>query len=103
MIASRRHGPGDGVMLDLGPGRGALVLYLGERFRGTEIEISAAADHDGARVHTGVLDRQTGAGPVLAATFGSLAEGDYVVWLDASTPGPTVTVTGGSVTEFPIA
>jgi len=41
------------VAIDVGPGRGALVLYPGERFRGREIEISRVGGH-GHRVHTGV-------------------------------------------------
>ena len=87
------------VALDIGAGRGALVLYPSERYRGLEIEISSD-DREGRRVHTGVHDRQTQAGPVLTAIFGSLAEGDYVVWLDADTPGPTVTVREQAVAEL---
>jgi hypothetical protein len=89
------------VALDIGPGRGALVIYPAERFRGREIEISRM-DGDGRRVHTGVHERQTEAGSALTAIFGSLPCGDYVVWQDAATAGPTVTVAEGAVQELPL-
>ena len=94
-----RHAASASVALDIGAGRGALVIYPSERDRGTEIEISRA-DGDGRRVHTGVHERSTGAGPRLTAIFGSLPEGDYVVWADATTARTTVRVSGGEVTEL---
>ncbi len=90
------------VALDIGDGRGALVIYPDERYRGLEIEISPT-DEDGPRVHTGVHDRTTQAGPVLTAIFGSLAAGEYVIWQDATTPGPTVTVPEAAVAEVTLS
>jgi hypothetical protein len=87
------------VAIDVGAGRGALVIYPAERFREREIEISPV-DGDGRRVHTGVHERKTHAGGVLTAIFGSLASGDYVVWEDARTAGPTVAVPEGAVAEL---
>jgi hypothetical protein len=90
------------VALDIGDGRGALVLYPSERFRGREIEISRA-DGNGPlppqRVHTGVHERRAEARSLLTAIFGSLPAGDYRVWEDAQTPGPVVTVPAGAVAE----
>jgi hypothetical protein len=86
------------VALDIGDGRGALVLYPSERFRGREIEISRA-DGDGRRVHTGVHERRADARSLLTAIFGSLPAGQYRVWEDAQTPGPVVTVPAGAVAE----
>ena len=86
------------VALDVGDGRGALVIYPADRYRGREIEISRPGA-PGRRVHTGVHDRRAGVGPVLTAIFGSLAAGDYVVWADERTAGPQVTVSEGTVTE----
>ena len=86
------------VALDIGGGRGALVLYPSERFRGQEIEISRADGH-GHRVHTGVHERTTEAQSRLTAIFGSLPVGEYVVWEDAETAGPVVTVPDGAVVE----
>jgi hypothetical protein len=87
------------VALDIGAGRGALVIYPGERFRDTEIEISRA-DGDGHRVHTGVHERGAQGGSLLTAIFGSLAPGDYVVWEDERTVGANVTVPEGMVAEL---
>jgi hypothetical protein len=87
------------VALDIGEGRGALVIYPDVRYRGREIEISPT-DEDGHRVHTGVHERSTQAGPVLTAIFGSLPAGDYLVWEDDQTPGPTVSVPEAAVAEL---
>jgi len=87
------------VALDIGPGKGALVLYPGERYRAREIEVSRL-NGDGRRVHTGVHDRPTEAGLILTAIFGSLAAGDYVIWRDACTQGPAITVSEGEVAEL---
>ena len=86
------------VALEIGGGRGALVLYPGERFRSREIEISLAPG-SGPRVHTGVHERTTGEHSLLTAIFGSLPAGDYVVWEDAATAGPVVRVPDGGVAE----
>jgi hypothetical protein len=90
------------VAIDVGAGRGALVIYPTERFREREIEISRA-DGDGHRVHTGVHERRTHAGAALTAVFGSVASGDYVVWTDASTAGPTVTIPEGAIAELELS
>jgi hypothetical protein len=85
------------VALDVGPGRGALVLYPAERFRGQEIEISRAGEE--RRVHTGVHERLAVSGARLTAIFGSLAAGEYVIWEDATTPAGTATVHERAVAE----
>jgi hypothetical protein len=102
MGASPGHTASASVAIDVGVGRGALVIYPAERFRQREIEISRV-DGDGHRVHTGVHERGTHAGAGLTAIFGSLASGDYVVWTDASTAGPTVTVPEGAVEELELS
>jgi hypothetical protein len=89
-----------GVALDIGPGRGALIIYPDERYRGREIEIS---EIDGShRVHTGVHDREAGTGLVLTAIFGSLSPGDYLVWRGVDLLGPTVTVPDAGIAELPL-
>jgi hypothetical protein len=87
------------VALDIGEGRGALVLYPSERFRGREIEISRVGVDGARRVHTGVHERGAHTHSALSAIFGSLPAGEYVVWEDPSTPGPVVAVPEGSVAE----
>jgi hypothetical protein len=91
--------PNTSVALDIGPGKGALVIYPDERYRDHEIEISRT-DGDGRRTHTGVHERTTAAGSVLTAIFGSLPVGDYVVWRDATTSGPVITIADCAVAEL---
>lgn len=87
------------VALDIGPGKGALVIYPDERFRGREIEISRHGDH-GHRVHTGVHERRSGDRALLTAVFGSLPAGDYTVWEDCHIPAGTAQVAEAAVAEF---
>ena len=82
-----------GVMVDVGAGAGALILYLPEAMLGREIEISRHGQPD--HTHTEVLKRKTAAGYVCAAVFGSLPEGDYE--LDHDTD---VHITAGQVLEL---
>jgi hypothetical protein len=88
-----------GVMVDVGPGAGALVIYTADALRGQEIEISPIGS-DSRRVHTDVLRRSTAGGQLYAAVFGTLAEGEYQLW-HQSRPGPVaVRIVGGQVTEL---
>ncbi len=88
-----------GVMVDVGPGAGALVIYTADELRGQEIEISPKG-RDSSRVHTDVLRRKTAAGYVCAAVFGSLDEGEYQLW-HPSRPDPVaVRIVGGQVMEI---
>jgi hypothetical protein len=87
-----------GVMVDVGPGAGALIVYTGDDLRGQEIEISPIGN-DSERAHTDVLRRRHAGGYVCAAVFGSLAEGEYHVWHE-SRPGPvSVRIVGSEVAE----
>jgi hypothetical protein len=97
VIAS--HASSASVALDLGGGRGALVIYTSERFRDREIEISCAGS---ARtgLHTGVHERRSQASSRLTAIFGSLPAGEYAVWSDGDTVAATVAVRDGAVTEL---
>ena len=88
-----------GVMVDVGPGAGALVIYTGEALRGAEIEISPVGN-DSKRVHTDVLRRSTAGGPVNAAVFGTLAEGEYQLWHESRPDPVQVRIVGGQVTEL---
>ena len=87
------------VAVDIGNGYGALVILPSDRFRGLEIEISRV-DSDAPRTHTGVHARSTGSGTELTAIFGSLPAGEYVIWEDATTPGPVVEVPDGAVAQI---
>jgi hypothetical protein len=90
------------VALDIGPGRGALVIYPDTRWRDREIEISRQ-DGEGHRVHTGVHERGSQSGSVLTAIFGSLPAGDYVIWEDAANQAGSVTVSEARVAEIQLA
>lgn len=87
-----------GVMVDVGPGAGALVIYTREELRGQEIEISPEGK-DEHRVHTDVLRRRTAGDYLCAAVFGSLPEGEYRLWHDTLTSTTKVRIVGGTVTE----
>jgi hypothetical protein len=93
------HAASASVALDIGEGRGALLIYPSDRYRGTEIEISRV-DGDGHRVHTGVHERSTQSASRLTAIFGSLEAAEYTVWADKTTARTTVVVSEGAVTEL---
>lgn len=89
------------VVLELGPGIGALVLHTPPELDGAEIEISLdtpPAEPASMRTHSQVRQRLTGGGTQFAAVYPGLAAGDYTIWRDASSPAMTVTVDGGQVT-----
>ncbi len=88
-----------GVMVDVGPGAGALVIYTEDDLNGDEIEISDR-DGDSRRVHTDVLRRKVAGGYVSAAVFGSLAEGEYLVWHKRLSGPTSVKIVSGQVTEL---
>ena len=86
------------VILDLGPGVGALVLYTPGDLDGREIEISPPRDTAARRTHSLVRPRTTGMGTQYAAVYPQLAAGTYTVWEDAVTPVATVRILSGQVT-----
>ena len=89
-------------MVEIGDGRGALVVYTAAECDGQEIEIRP---HDGvwSGLHTGVRARQVGARVLHAGVFGSLPVGLYHFRLRAPATGATgvgtATVFAGGVTE----
>jgi hypothetical protein len=84
------------VVLELGPGAGALVLHVPAEMDGAEIEIGLAARPD-LRTHSAVRPRHVPGGTRYAAVYPGLMPGDYVVLRDDGTAAVTVTVSGGSV------
>jgi hypothetical protein len=87
------------VMLDLGPGVGALVLHTGAELHGAEIEISLAG-RDDDRSHKQVHDRRVGGRPLYAAVFDRLPAGEYTLWLDGRPLRRNVAVAGAAVTDL---
>ena len=104
MTGHHAYGPtGAGtVLLDLGPGAGALILFTPAELAGREIEISPGGpDESGpgtGRAHAAVRERPGPHGPRYAVVYAGLAPGGYTIWTDHTTPAGTVTITGGQVT-----
>jgi len=95
---------GGNVVLELGPGVGALVLYAPAGLEGAEIEIGPAGDRrDGQaarRTHATVRRRQTAGSASYAAVYQGLAAGSYVIWSGPDTPAGTVAIRGGRATSW---
>src|ERR1700722_15477253 len=89
------------VVLDIGGGRGAAVLFTPASLAGRELEIRpAGAPWMGT--HTGVRQRARRDGSCFAAVFGSLPAGRYQVRVRGTDSGPAVdlVVSGGAIAEY---
>ena len=86
------------VVLDLGPGVGALVLLTPPELEGREIEVSVLGSTAVHRTHSRVRPRNTGSQTQYAAVYPQLPAGNYTVWKDDLTPAATVTINDGQVT-----
>ena len=96
-------GPGV-VVLELGAGIGALVLYTPPGLDGEEIEISrddepGALSSKAARTHSRVRPRPVPGGTSYAAVYPGLPAGRYTIWRDQKTPAVTATIIGGKVSN----
>jgi hypothetical protein len=91
-------GPGS-VVLELGAGIGALILYTPPGLDGEEIEISRDDEPGPARTHSQVRPRPLPGETVYAAVYPGLPAGGYTIWRDERTPAATATVTGGQVSS----
>jgi hypothetical protein len=87
------------VMLDLGPGVGALVLHTGADLHGVEIELSPVG-RDGERSHKQVHERPVAGRPLYGAVFEALPAGEYTLWLDDEPLRCGVAVTEATVTDI---
>lgn len=88
------------VVLNLGPGVGALVLSTPREMNGSEIEISLDGSPQARRTHSQVRERLAAGRTSYAAVYPELAAGTYTIWRDHATPAGTVTVDGGAVARF---
>ena len=98
-------GPGS-VVLDIGPGTGALVLFTPATILGAEIDISPEGPAV-PRTHSQVRQRVSGVQPddsetgvSYAAVYPRLAVGRYTVWRNADTPAGTITIADAQVTTW---
>ena len=94
------------VVLDIGPGTGALVLFTPATMLGAEIDISQEGQA-APRTHSQVRQRVSGGQPggsesdvSYAAVYPRLAAGRYAVWRDADTRAGTITVADAQVTTW---
>lgn len=89
------------VVLDIGDGIGALVIYVEPDRDGQEIEVSLCAG--GPRVHSAVRRRELSAGAVYAAVLPALPAGRYDVFAPerpGHSPVTTVCVPSAGVAEL---
>jgi hypothetical protein len=87
------------VVLTIGAGVGALVIYTPGRLHGQEIEISPVEDA-AVRTHAAVRARYVGGGVCWSVVIDNLPAGRYVVWRDPVTPLDEVRIAGAQVTEY---
>ena len=87
------------VVLNIGAGIGALVIYTPGSLHGHEIEVSPL-DDAATRTHAAVRARYVRDGVLFSVVIDNLAEGRYVVWRDPVTPLAEVDVRSGAVTEY---
>ena len=91
-------GPGT-VVLEIGPGIGALILSTPAGMDGEEIEISCDDEPGAKRTHAQVRARHMPGETRYAAVYPGLAAGRYTVWRDEHSPATAVTVIGGQVSS----
>ena len=107
-LAAGPSGPGT-VVMELGAGVGALILYTPAGMDGEEIEISRDAEPGAAgapgasgapgsrRTHSRVRPRHMPGETRYAAVYPGLPAGRYTVWRDQLSPATAVVVAGGQV------
>ena len=88
-------GPGT-VVLELGPGVGALILYTPAGLDGEEIEIGRDGE---PRTHSQVRPRHMPGQTRYAAVYPNLPAGRYTVWRDEHRPAAIVTVADGQASS----
>ena len=86
------------VVLDLGPGVGALVLHAPPELDGRELDICARDAPAAAITHSLVRRRHTARGVQHAAVYPDLRPGEYLVRLDADGIQLAVTIVEERVT-----
>lgn len=82
------------VAVEVGPGRGALILLAPTALLGSEVEICSVSEPV-TRTHTAIRERRLPDGVVCAGVFGSLPAGLYRV----GAAEQLVRVTEGAVSE----
>jgi hypothetical protein len=96
-VRVQRLNPEQAVLLDIGDGVGALIVYTSRELDGREIEVSQVGAT--ARIHTVVHAREVKGRTIFAGVFPSLPEGDYTLWSDDPTRNRPLTIVSGLVAE----
>jgi len=93
-------GPPDALVLDIGDGVGALVLYAEESCLGREIAITRAGSPHSHDTHTMIRRRRALDRAVVAGVYPELEAGAYDVWGVHGEIVGQVVIVGGKVTEY---
>jgi hypothetical protein len=88
-------------MLNIGPDTGALIIHASESEHLREIEISLGTDPAAPRTHAAVRERILPHTVLHSAVYPELPVGTYTLWLNATTPHGTATITPACITEYP--
>jgi hypothetical protein len=92
-----RSGPADALVLDIGPGTGALVVHAPPSWIGLELDVTRAGEARSHHRHLLIRRLRAGVGDVVAGVLPSVPEGRYSVWGPSGGVVATVAVVGGSV------
>jgi hypothetical protein len=87
------------LVLDIGDGIGALILYTTPELSGHEIEVSRLGS-EGNRVHTAIHERRVNGRTVFAGVYPELPEGQYRIWSEDPSKPTTFTIVSGRITEI---
>lgn len=88
------------MVLDIGGGMGAAVIYTDSALSGSELEIRPLG-HPWEGVHTGVRKRDLSGDVCFAAVFGSIAAGSYQLRVKGTDTDPimAIEIAGGGIAE----
>ena len=93
-------GPPEALVLDIGDGIGALVLYTNESCLGREVDVTPAGSPHSHEIHTMIRRRRAVDRDVVAGVYPELEAGTYDVWgIDRVIVGQVV-IEGGRVAEY---
>jgi hypothetical protein len=90
--------PSGPAVLDIGGGKGALLVIVPAALLHTEPEVSPV-DQPAAHTHTGVHERFLHGESLLVALFPSLSAGSWTLWGEGPCPTMTIEILDGQVTE----
>jgi hypothetical protein len=90
--------PADAVLVDVGPGAGAVVVLVDPALVGARIDLVGA---DGSRTHVDVHERRDELRVLAAAVFGSVTPGHHAISIGGRDPRTAkVRVVAGRVAQI---